>query len=63
MPAFAVDACTHRAAKGLFTPAADAGFRVGGKDFAGAVPVPTPFGTVYSSNITPDPGNRHRPLE
>jgi mono/diheme cytochrome c family protein len=27
----------------------------GGKNFAGGLPVPTPFGTVYSSNITPDP--------
>jgi mono/diheme cytochrome c family protein len=27
----------------------------GGKAFAGGLPVPTPFGTVYSSNITPDP--------
>src|SRR6202161_3589351 len=27
----------------------------GGKTFAGGVPVPTPFGTIYSSNITPDP--------
>lgn len=26
----------------------------GGKDFAGELPVPTPFGTIYSSNITPD---------
>jgi mono/diheme cytochrome c family protein len=26
----------------------------GGKDFAGRLPVPTPFGTIYSSNITPD---------
>jgi mono/diheme cytochrome c family protein len=26
----------------------------GGKSFAGGVPVPTPFGTIYSSNITPD---------
>jgi len=26
----------------------------GAKDFAGAVAVPTPFGTVFSSNITPD---------
>jgi mono/diheme cytochrome c family protein len=26
----------------------------GGPDFAGALPVPTPFGTIYSSNITPD---------
>src|ERR1700756_645391 len=26
----------------------------GGKTFAGGLPVPTPFGTVYSSNITPD---------
>jgi mono/diheme cytochrome c family protein len=28
--------------------------RRGGKDFAGDLPVPTPFGTIYSSNITPD---------
>lgn len=27
----------------------------GARDFAGGVPVPTPFGTIYSSNITPDP--------
>jgi mono/diheme cytochrome c family protein len=27
----------------------------GGKDFAGGLPVPTPFGAIYSSNITPDP--------
>jgi mono/diheme cytochrome c family protein len=27
----------------------------GPKAFAGGVPVPTPFGTVYSTNITPDP--------
>jgi mono/diheme cytochrome c family protein len=27
----------------------------GGKSFAGGLPVPTPFGTIYSSNITPDP--------
>jgi len=27
----------------------------GARNFAGGVPVPTPFGTVYSSNITPDP--------
>src|ERR1700728_4040106 len=27
----------------------------GGKTFAGGVSVPTPFGTIYSSNITPDP--------
>jgi len=26
----------------------------GGKAFAGGFPVPTPFGTVYSSNVTPD---------
>ena len=26
-----------------------------GKTFAGGLPVPTPFGTIYSSNITPDP--------
>jgi mono/diheme cytochrome c family protein len=27
----------------------------GGKDFAGGLAVPTPFGSVFSSNITPDP--------
>src|ERR1700690_1091725 len=27
----------------------------GGKAFAGGLPVPTPFGIIYSSNITPDP--------
>ncbi len=27
----------------------------GGQSFAGGLPVPTPFGTIYSSNITPDP--------
>ncbi len=27
----------------------------GRKNFAGGLPVPTPFGTVFSSNITPDP--------
>src|SRR3954467_9765062 len=26
----------------------------GGRSFAGGVAVPTPFGTIYSSNITPD---------
>jgi mono/diheme cytochrome c family protein len=26
----------------------------GGKNFAGGLPVPTPFGTIFSSNITPD---------
>jgi mono/diheme cytochrome c family protein len=26
----------------------------GGKNFAGGLAVPTPFGTIYSSNITPD---------
>jgi mono/diheme cytochrome c family protein len=26
----------------------------GGKNFAGGVPVPTPFGAIFSSNITPD---------
>jgi len=25
-----------------------------GRDFAGGLAVPTPFGTIYSSNITPD---------
>jgi mono/diheme cytochrome c family protein len=28
--------------------------RRGGQSFAGGVAVPTPFGTIYSSNITPD---------
>jgi mono/diheme cytochrome c family protein len=27
----------------------------GGKSFAGGLAVPTPFGAIYSSNITPDP--------
>ncbi len=27
----------------------------GGKPFAGGLPVATPFGTIYSTNITPDP--------
>lgn len=27
----------------------------GGKPFAGGFPVPTPFGDIYSTNITPDP--------
>src|SRR5439155_887336 len=27
----------------------------GARNFAGGLPVPTAFGTVYSSNITPDP--------
>jgi mono/diheme cytochrome c family protein len=27
----------------------------GGEAFAGGLPVPTPFGTIFSSNITPDP--------
>lgn len=27
----------------------------GGKSFAGGLPLPTPFGTIYSTNITPDP--------
>jgi mono/diheme cytochrome c family protein len=26
----------------------------GGKNFAGGLPVATPFGTIYSTNITPD---------
>jgi mono/diheme cytochrome c family protein len=26
----------------------------GGKSFAGGLPVPTPFGTIFSSNVTPD---------
>jgi mono/diheme cytochrome c family protein len=27
----------------------------GGEPFAGGTPIPTPFGTVYGSNLTPDP--------
>jgi mono/diheme cytochrome c family protein len=27
----------------------------GGQSFAGGLPVPTPFGSIFSSNITPDP--------
>lgn len=27
----------------------------GGKPFAGGLPIATPFGTIYSTNITPDP--------
>src|SRR5258705_12108230 len=27
----------------------------GGRNYAGGLPVPTPFGTIFSSNITPDP--------
>jgi mono/diheme cytochrome c family protein len=27
----------------------------GGQPFAGGLPLPTPFGTLYSTNITPDP--------
>ncbi|MCK1636477.1 cytochrome c [Bradyrhizobium sp. 157] len=27
----------------------------GAKNFAGGLPVPTPFGTIYSTNITPEP--------
>lgn len=29
--------------------------RPGGRDFAGGVAIATPFGTVYGSNLTPDP--------
>jgi len=29
--------------------------RPGGKSFAGGLPIPTPFGTIFSTNITPDP--------
>ena len=29
--------------------------RPGGQPYAGGYPIPTPFGTVYSTNITPDP--------
>ena len=32
----------------------------GGKLFAGGRPMPTPFGTLYSSNITPQSRHRHR---
>jgi mono/diheme cytochrome c family protein len=29
--------------------------RTGGRPFAGGLPIPTPFGVIYSTNITPDP--------
>lgn len=29
----------------------------GGRPYAGGRPIPTPFGTIYSTNITPAPGN------
>src|SRR5579864_3618747 len=29
----------------------------GGSPYAGNRPIPTPFGTIYSTNITPAPGN------
>lgn len=29
--------------------------RPGGEPYAGGLPLPTPFGTIYSTNITPDP--------
>ena len=29
--------------------------RAGGRPFAGGFPLETPFGTLYSTNITPDP--------
>ncbi|MFG3597174.1 hypothetical protein [Bradyrhizobium sp. RDI18] len=34
----------------------------GAKNFAGGLPVPTPFGTIFSTNITPDPETRNRPM-
>src|SRR6202023_187644 len=33
---------------------ADCHTKRGGSDFAGGLPVPPPFGTIYSTNITPD---------
>ena len=33
------------------------------KPFAGGKPIDTPFGAIYSPNLTPDPTNRHRRLE
>ena len=27
----------------------------GGRSFAGGLAIPTPFGTIYSTNVTPDP--------
>ena len=32
----------------------------GGRMFAGGLAMPTPFGTLYSTNVTPDAANRHR---
>ena len=34
----------------------------GGNLFAGGRAMPTPFGTLYSSNITPDTDDRHRQM-
>ena len=34
-----------------------------GKTFAGGLPMKTPFGTIYTSNITPDPQNRYRDVD
>ena len=34
----------------------------GGAPFAGGRAIETPFGTVYASNLTPAPGDRHRQL-
>lgn len=34
---------------------ADCHTRPGGRPFAGGLPLTTPFGTIYSTNITPDP--------
>ena len=36
--------------------------RQGGQPLAGGYGLRTPFGTIYSTNITPDPGNRHGPM-
>src|SRR5438045_7068306 len=30
----------------------------GGSAYAGSRPIPTPFGTIYSTNIIPDAGSR-----
>ena len=35
----------------------------GGEPFAGGLEMPTPFGTLYTPNITPDPETGHRQMD
>jgi len=45
----------HGAALAAIGNCADCHTAPGGQPYAGGLPVPTPFGTIYASNITPDP--------